>query len=530
MDDRLSATRVLTEPEPLSAEDLFGRDAADALAQVEASMDAVSTRPGMPKVDDDEPTLEPTLDGARRAASELPVVRFSRASTSPPLSTPAGLADPARPIPSTRPGVAPARAATVRAPSPSRPPADIRIGESIAARATPRRTWVYALLGLLLLGGAATGVTLLATRGDALPADSASTPRAPVRETGTVKFVTEPEDAEIRIAGELAHAGSPWASELPAGVHAIEIRRTGYKSWLTSIELSSNETQTLRVVLEPLTTVAAAPPLTITTTPAGLEDVIDGKVQGQRTPFKGTLDVGAHEISLRQNGEEVWQQKLNAEASSDYEFHPSFTADKKAERARRTPRAQQAAMNDDVKGDHQDPSPAWIKPAGTHAPSDAPTALPAVVAPADKPAATTIAPPVAPGSAKPVPSVTQPPKPAAPVPAPPKPAITATAPAPARPAPPKLVPPKIVPPNAVKKLSGATPSIEKFKNTELPSTLAAKVCIDTSGKVSFAQMVTRVPSRVASDLTEQLRTWRYAPYVQNGVAIPACFVVTFRAN
>lgn len=528
MDDRLAATRVLTEPVPPSAEDLFGRDAADALAQVEASMDAVSTRPGMPKVDDDEPTLEPTLDGASRSA-ELPVVRFSRASTAPPLSKPSGLADPARPIPSTRPGVAPARAATVRAPSPSRPPADIRIGESIAARATPRRTWVYALFGLVLLGGAATGVTLLATRGDALPDNSASAPRAPVRETGTVKFVTEPEDAEIRIAGELAHAGSPWASELPAGVHAIEIRRTGYKSWLTSIELSSNETQTLRVVLEPLTTVAAAATLTITTTPAGLEVVIDGKVQGQHTPFKGTLDVGTHEISLRQNGEEVWQQRLNAEASSDYEFNPSFTADKKAERARRAPKASQTAV-DDVKGDHQDPSPAWIKPAGTHTPSDAPTAVPAVVAPADKPPASTIVPPVAPGSAKPIPSVTQPPKPAAPVPAPPKPAITATAPAPAKPAPPKLVPPKIVPPNAVKKLSGAAPSIEKFKNDELPSTLAAKVCIDTSGKVSFAQMVNRVPNRVASDLTEQLRTWRYAPYVQNGVAIPACFVVTFRAN
>ena len=95
---------------------------------------------------------------------------------------------------------------------------------------------------------------------------------------------------------------------------------------------------------------------------------------------------------------------------------------------------------------------------------------------------------------------------------------------------PELVPPKIVPPTAVKKVSGDVPNISKFKNVELPPMVAAKVCIDETGKVSFVEMVTKLDRRVATDLTEALRGWRYAAYVQNGIAIPACFVVTLRTK
>ncbi len=335
--------------------------------------------------------------------------------------------------------------------------------------------------------------------------------------TGTVKFITEPPDAEIRIEGNEAHAGSPWASELAAGVHQIEIHHKGYKSWLTSLELSANETQTLRVVLEPLTTVVADATLTIATTPSGLEVVIDGHTQSQRTPFKTTLKVGPHKIAVRQDGADVWTQSLDAEASSDYEFNPSFTADKQRERAQRTPSAPKpepsTASADDAPGDPQDPSP-----------SEPPAAVPAVIEkPIDKPATTATTP-----SPTPVPATAPMPKPPTPAPAP-TPAITAT-PVPAPTQTRKLVSPKIVPPTAVKKVSGEVPNISKFKNVELPPMVPAKVCIDETGKVSFVEMVTKLDRRVATDLTEALRGWRYTAYVQNGVAIPACFVVTLRTK
>ncbi|MCG4704420.1 PEGA domain-containing protein, partial [Bacteroides intestinalis] len=70
----------------------------------------------------------------------------------------------------------------------------------------------------------------------------------------------------------------PWSGELEAGVYEVQIVRTGYKAWLTSLELSANETQTLRVVLEPLAseTAVAEATLTLSSEPSGLEVVVDG--------------------------------------------------------------------------------------------------------------------------------------------------------------------------------------------------------------------------------------------------------------
>ena len=72
------------------------------------------------------------------------------------------------------------------------------------------------------------------------------------------------------------------------------------------------------------------------------------------------------------------------------------------------------------------------------------------------------------------------------------------------------------------------PIVEKFKNVELPASASAKVCIDDTGKVTLAQMVSKLDHRVAADIEEMVRGWKYAPYHANGMAIPACFMVAFK--
>ena len=91
-------------------------------------------------------------------------------------------------------------------------------------------------------------------------------------------------------------------------------------------------------------------------------------------------------------------------------------------------------------------------------------------------------------------------------------------------------PPPIVPPNAVSKISGDPPSVEKFKNVQLPASLAAKLCIDEAGKIGSVAMLTKLDRRVAENLQDALKSWRYAPYKKNGAASAACFVVTFKAK
>ncbi len=420
----------------LSADELFGPD-DDAAATLVAGM----TRA-------DPPRVTPPV--------AAPVVRFSKSQSIPALAAlEAGRLEPLRPPPQTRPGVQPA-SAHVRAPMPK--PSSPIIASPPAVHTKPSRRGWWMLAGLVILGGAATAVTLvLTTSGDPVP----------VHETGLVKFVIEPADSEIKIEGML-HTGSPWSTELPSGTHQIEIRHASYKARVMSIELSPKETQTFQVVLEPLGAAATGDAtLSVSSTPAGLEVVLDGVVQTTHTPIKiDDLKPGAHTIAIRRNGAEIWRQTINAEPSSEYELNPSFTAAKQRERVTKS-----------LKSPDVVPQPA---PAPEVAPG--PAHNPDLEPPDETPADAQLSPTGA---------------------------LT-------------------VPPTAVTKLAGDLPNIAKLKTADLPAVLPAKVCIDTLGAVSSVDIIPKIDRRTADDLVSALQTWHYTPYKKAGVALSVCFVVTLR--
>jgi serine/threonine protein kinase len=397
-DDSVSTNPVAR---PLSAEELFGIEAEQALSHVSAQMEAMATHTSMPahRLEDlPRPPIREEVSAA--AIPSVPIVRFSKSHSIPPQNTTSTTKTPSQPyeaarapslspassgidnarVPSTKPGIAPVNASAaphMREPRRSKPPSNIQIGQAIAERAKPRRTWLFVLAGLVLAGGTAAGVAMMLSKDadekSTTPAADTQPPTpggttAPAHTTATIKFVIEPADAEIKL-DTTTHAGSPFSSEVPAGIHQIEIRKPGFKSWLTSLELSQNETQTLRVVLEPL---AATPDsnatLALATTPTGLDVFIDGQPFKDKSPIKTTLTIGPHTIQVKQNGVEVWKQNVNAEASSEYEFNPSFTDAKQRERAQRAPAPPKAAA-----------------PAPTPAPT--PATVPAPDKPAEQPAA-----------------------------------------------------------------------------------------------------------------------------------------------
>ncbi len=511
-----------------------------------------TARPSVPKLRDSQPpairaaTPPPTddadTDQARRlstadlvddAPDKEPAVRFARSSSSP------ALAAANQPKIQTKPGMAVAG-------FPGLPPRDLvadaaldglrkkhdsdyTIGASIASRKTGNKTWLL-VAGLVLAGAGATVVTLYATRGrDEIKTRAITTPEVTEHSTGTVKFVVEPIDAEVRVEGLPAHTGSPWSTELAAGVHQIEIHRSGYKAWLTSLELSPREQASLRVVLEPLGSSAATgdATLSVTTTPAGLDVLIDGQLQAQKTPIKTSIKVGAHVITVRQNGVEVWRQSVNAEASSDYEFNPSFTADKLRERAERSERPTARPAGHVAER---------VAPAESTLPEQTSEPAPSRPAPADEPAEPEVTHKGGNTVRQPTHATPAPPSPAmaaiAPPPLPPPSPAPAPAPAPAIASPPPVAAaptaPIVVRPNAVSKISGDTPNIAA--KGDVPPVVAAKVCIDTGGRVSSVDVISKLEHHAAADLADALRTWRYAPYKDKGAAVPACFSVTLRTR
>jgi serine/threonine protein kinase len=446
-------TNPMAKPIGLAPEELFGQDAAEVLAGVSAQMEAAATAAAMPQFKE-EPTTTPT--GKPITTAAVPVVRFSKGNTLPPPLDPAASYDPMRPL-VTKPGlgtqpIQPARAV----PSSSRPPTNAPVHVDVVAPKKPSKALIVILVGVLLAGGTAVAVVMGLSGGGAQTpvaqqaievsksAAEAKPAPPPPPQNGRIKFELEPSDAEIKIEGVAAHAGSPWSTELPPGNHQIEIHRTGYKSWLTTMELSPNETTRLRIVLEPVTSAIDAT-LTVSTTPAGLDVFIDGVKHPDKSPIKTTLKVGPHKIVVKQNGVEVWQQNVNAEASSDYEFNPSFTDAKKRERAQRTPRPPTSSPGAAT-------TPA--KPTDKQAEEPLDNALDKAMEAKDKPAPKTPTPdktsdpgsgsatPAPTGSATTTTGVSAPSAgTSTPTPAPPAPEPRATTPAPPRPPPASSLPP-----------------------------------------------------------------------------------------
>ena len=205
----------------------------------------------------------------------------------------------------------------------------------------------------------------------------------------------------------------------------------------------------------------------------------------QHTPIKVQIKIGSHLIVVKKAGVEVWRQRVDAAAASEYEFNPSFVT-----------------------------APIVAPPpgAGTPVPTDTPARKTDFITdtppPADATPAVVEHTPVAPMPIAPI------------VPAPPPPTPVPT--------PPMPTGPVTVAPNAVAKVSGDAPNISRLKSQNIPAVAAAKLCIDPAGGVTTVDFVTKLDKHIANDLAEQLKTWKYKPYLLNGTPIGACFVVTMR--
>jgi len=64
----------------------------------------------------------------------------------------------------------------------------------------------------------------------------------------------------------------------------------------------------------------------------------------------------------------------------------------------------------------------------------------------------------------------------------------------------------------------------------LPAMIAAKICIDTAGKVTSVKMMSKESTDLGERIAKELRSFRYTPYKQDGAAVGACFVETFRVK
>lgn len=201
------------------------------------------------------------------------------------------------------------------------------LGHALVQKAVRHFTkWPWRItLGLAAIAVIAATLTLIATKTHE-PASRSERPAT----HGTIEIVVDPSDAAITI-GAMAHTGSPWTVELPAGTYNLVVERNDYEPWRASVDLSLGELQRFRLALRPdnpnayLSDGEANATLAITTKPSGLEVMVDGQLLEQRSPIAIAIRPGDHVIVVKQAGIERWWQGFRALPASSYEFSPQFS-------------------------------------------------------------------------------------------------------------------------------------------------------------------------------------------------------------
>jgi serine/threonine protein kinase len=302
-----------------------------------------------------------------------------------------------------------------------------------------------------------------------------------------VKFIVQPADATVLVAGkELGHS-SPFETRIEPGVYSISVHRQGYRPWSAEVTLRDAEKQTVRVALEP-----GVAHISVSSEPVGLIGRLDGKPLEQVTPLEFQVAAGPHQLVVTNAAGITWSQDFNAEVDGKYTFHAPLAGAKRSVTVTRTPPSERVTDR--------------AKRPGAGASRD--TAADTESHPAEPDAGTL--PPVKPDIRVPQPVLPE--------------SIRTT---PDVPDPPKA--PPLVAANNVTKLSGDIPVIKVNVNVaDSAAEVVSKMCIGVDGRVTSVKITKALPE-VADELHRTLMGWRYKAYVNSaGQPSPACFAQSFR--
>lgn len=127
--------------------------------------------------------------------------------------------------------------------------------------------------------------------------------------TGTqgITLTAEPETTDIRLRGGVAvHWGTHWRAR--PGVYALEARAPGYRVLREPLTVTRDADQRHRIRLEKL-----PGHLALTTTPAGVQVLLDGSERGTSPVTLRDLPPGAHRLELRHPRHRTFTQDVDIE-------------------------------------------------------------------------------------------------------------------------------------------------------------------------------------------------------------------------
>jgi Protein kinase domain/PEGA domain len=124
-------------------------------------------------------------------------------------------------------------------------------------------------------------------------------PLQPVAIPGQAFVDSTPQGAPFQLDGK---SDPSWVTPfdvtgLPPGKHIVAVNKNGYTTEIRSVEIVSGGKSSVVVRLSPINALVV-----VSSTPAGAEITLDGKVTGRVTPAQFAVEKGAHTLLLRKQG------------------------------------------------------------------------------------------------------------------------------------------------------------------------------------------------------------------------------------
>jgi len=285
------------------------------------------------------------LYGGPGPGSHAPMLSAPTAAPRPSSSgapSPFGGPAPSSGPPSARPGL-PSPFEQPAEPEPSQPP----LREPTAVTHPPRSE-KGSSMGMIIGIGV---VVLLALAGGAWymlrPA-----------EPGTVHLTTDPPDPTVLFDDQQVQAtSSPFVlANVEPGAHLIEVRKTGFQTWSTQIDLRPGQTLTLPpVTLRPEeggTDAAEGTGFALTSTPDGAKVFVDGRELDGTTPLRvEDLPAGSHTIRVEADGRRSWQRQIQLAAGQMMDLDAELEGATVSVRFESSPRGAEVVL---VRGDDRE--------------------------------------------------------------------------------------------------------------------------------------------------------------------------------
>lgn len=133
-------------------------------------------------------------------------------------------------------------------------------------------------------------------------------------QTGYIYVTSSPSGAVARLDGGSTLTTPGTFSNVPAGRHTIEVSRSGYYPYSTSITVNSGGTSSVNAALSPQQTTGS---LRVTSSPSGAEVFVDEIYRGYSPLSVGALSSGSHTVRLHLSGYQDYSTRVSVSSGSE---------------------------------------------------------------------------------------------------------------------------------------------------------------------------------------------------------------------